>query len=697
MGAKKGLKVTLILSVLMVLMAAGWPQEGVLQLLPVYAETADDYVTLGRQAIGKQNIVAANSYFKSALEQNPSHEEANLYYSVTRIAALVYQHEFNRLLDGFGVDADGRDLYNWTAQLPHDMHGNLNLPANSPTGGDITEFIEDTILDEINAALANLDQLEDMSSDPVTPITVLTPEMIGTDEDFEVDYGDVALYRSFLNTTKTLLLILTGYDLNIDIDDIIAKTTDGTLDIKTDLIEAYPEFLKLRRSNLSGAKNALIESIDAYLAALEFIRNEADPQDDDLIAISDFADENEFRWALDQIRRSLLGEVSDPFKLELSQFVHFGWLFDNPVELRSFLCTESLPALIKAHIHPQINWALTHLEGLDGSYEERLEPSDYPIENTVEIDFGDIALFRSLLYALRSGAKTSYSYDINLKLYDLVYELANESFSINEDVLYAYKDFLNLMPDQELDSAKTDLNNAINNYIAGSDFIRTEADDQSDDLFKFDDDEAIEDDANRRALLSAVQTSLAGNPVCLDPETPVQINLFEFYGDPIDLRAYLPEFDRDNEVVPNTFPDPTFSGVFPDFSQETWMWILKNGERPQPAIAANGSNDFVNIKSNENLKIAINLNANYKIANADWWLLAATPFGWFHYQVENNSWAPDITCSYQGPLFNLGELNVLNTPLPAGTYTVYFGVDMDMNGTLDLDQACYEYVSVNIE
>ncbi len=116
------------------------------------------------------------------------------------------------------------------------------------------------------------------------------------------------------------------------------------------------------------------------------------------------------------------------------------------------------------------------------------------------------------------------------------------------------------------------------------------------------------------------------------------------------------------------------------------------------SIKANNSDTPITISPSDNLSITIEFSSgDHAGDNADWWLVAATPFGWFHYQVESNSWAPDIKYSFQGPLFNLAEFNVLNTTLPVGTYTVYFGVDTVMNGILDMDQAHYDYVSVNIE
>ena len=117
-----------------------------------------------------------------------------------------------------------------------------------------------------------------------------------------------------------------------------------------------------------------------------------------------------------------------------------------------------------------------------------------------------------------------------------------------------------------------------------------------------------------------------------------------------------------------------------------------------PDIKANGSDGPLIINSNDTLSITIELTSGGSTGNnADWWLVAATPFGLFHYRPVDGSWGPDLTYSHQGPLFNLGEFEVLNIPaLPAGSYTIYFGVDMDMNSILNMNQAHYDSVTVYI-
>lgn len=122
----------------------------------------------------------------------------------------------------------------------------------------------------------------------------------------------------------------------------------------------------------------------------------------------------------------------------------------------------------------------------------------------------------------------------------------------------------------------------------------------------------------------------------------------------------------------------------------------------QADLKANNSDGPVTISTSNVLSVTASLNAGSSSGtNADWWVAAGTPFGWYYY-VYPDSWnyAPDLNNflpAYQGSLFNLSPVEVLNiTGLPAGTYVFYFGVDTVMNGQLDFDHLYYDSVVVNI-
>ena len=56
----------------------------------------------------------------------------------------------------------------------------------------------------------------------------------------------------------------------------------------------------------------------------------------------------------------------------------------------------------------------------------------------------------------------------------------------------------------------------------------------------------------------------------------------------------------------------------------------------------------------------------------------------------------DFDVTAQFPLFLLNNYSVLDRSLPIGSYIFYFGVDMDMNGHLDMGDTYYDSVYVSV-
>ena len=127
------------------------------------------------------------------------------------------------------------------------------------------------------------------------------------------------------------------------------------------------------------------------------------------------------------------------------------------------------------------------------------------------------------------------------------------------------------------------------------------------------------------------------------------------------------------------------------------------GSEIVPDIKANGLDEDITITKGDLLSITISLNpGTHNGEDADWWVLVntlfPTPEEIYHYDLESNTWLPGWSTSYQAPLFDLPLLEVLNNPgLPAGKFTFYFGVDMEMDGSLDADQLFYDEVVVFVE
>lgn len=126
------------------------------------------------------------------------------------------------------------------------------------------------------------------------------------------------------------------------------------------------------------------------------------------------------------------------------------------------------------------------------------------------------------------------------------------------------------------------------------------------------------------------------------------------------------------------------------------IWPVRMAN-PLPDIRANGSDGPISIARGQVLSVTVSLDAVGRIGEgADWWVLARTPFGWYHYTI-GGVWTPGPGVTFGGPLFDLPLYEVLNTSrLPVGSYTLYFGVDMERDGSLDLDQLFYDSAEVTI-
>ncbi|OHB70205.1 MAG: hypothetical protein A2W23_08115 [Planctomycetes bacterium RBG_16_43_13] len=165
------------------------------------------------------------------------------------------------------------------------------------------------------------------------------------------------------------------------------------------------------------------------------------------------------------------------------------------------------------------------------------------------------------------------------------------------------------------------------------------------------------------------------------------------FGFTIELRpeGYYPGF-----ILPETEIIPTW-----EENKPAALYLIQWSQLPAdplPDIKANDLDGPVTITQGSTISLKVNLNAGrQKGMYADWWALANTPFGWYRYNLTTNSWQPGMSVTYQGTLFNLAPYEILNiSGLPVGAYAFYSGVDMNMNGLIDIGKIYYDRVGVNI-
>jgi beta-lactamase superfamily II metal-dependent hydrolase len=116
-------------------------------------------------------------------------------------------------------------------------------------------------------------------------------------------------------------------------------------------------------------------------------------------------------------------------------------------------------------------------------------------------------------------------------------------------------------------------------------------------------------------------------------------------------------------------------------------------------IKANGQDSLLTVPSGNPVLITVSLNpGNLSGQNADWWVLEARrPGGLYYFDLSTGSMVKGFLPTYQGPLFNLGTTQLLNsTDLPVGAHIFLFAVDLSMDGSFDPNSLYFDWVRVSV-
>jgi hypothetical protein len=120
--------------------------------------------------------------------------------------------------------------------------------------------------------------------------------------------------------------------------------------------------------------------------------------------------------------------------------------------------------------------------------------------------------------------------------------------------------------------------------------------------------------------------------------------------------------------------NPKFAGHY--------VWPVRAGQSGSLVhldIRANGSDGPITVSPSTPVAIDISLNPGDEAGvDAEWWIVVQSPLGifWHYYSyVYPSGWVPGIDRCIEMPLTHLGSTNVLNMPLPPGTYRFFFVLD----------------------
>ncbi|HYG22898.1 MAG TPA: hypothetical protein VEH04_08960 [Verrucomicrobiae bacterium] len=235
-------------------------------ILNVSGQTADDHVAWGRAHLADGQLPAANASFAAAVSIEPGHPVANTLFGITRLLVLPNRNSVKTLLDRSGVEAEGRDVLNWTAEILRSRDG-LPLIASGMNSVEFVAVLQGVVLSEIRAAQANMANVVDPNF-----LLALTAAETRTVK-VTLDYGDIQLIQAGLHGLEYVIRSMSPWNLEANLSTLKAWHASGGLNVERVLRE-NPQLLTFATTNdWVHARVALLGAIERYQAASSFIRN----------------------------------------------------------------------------------------------------------------------------------------------------------------------------------------------------------------------------------------------------------------------------------------------------------------------------------------------------------------------------------------------------------------------------------------
>lgn len=217
--------------------------------------------------------------------------------SVNSVLELAKQFGINVLGDYWASYFEPLGL---ELSIPLNEHDAYEIPPGAPNADEIRAIFDTSMIPDVNSLIDDLKLISDSPPftillDPNETRAFFDPNLPPLQYDLEVDYGEVLLLKGFLIALKGQLQARSAYDLYVDPNDnLVEKLHNNSFNMNTDLLGRYPDFLKvlptandpnIGKAILAQARQDLIDSINCYFDAIDYIRNEGDPQEDDLLYI----------------------------------------------------------------------------------------------------------------------------------------------------------------------------------------------------------------------------------------------------------------------------------------------------------------------------------------------------------------------------------------------------------------------------
>ncbi len=297
------------------------------------------------------NFSRPYNFFNRAYQQDPNNLDANFGLALTSLLMITQDDDFNNMVfdweSYFGTSVEGlgkstssfKPLFPVSfegVEMPHRRlaYGLVNLPKKAlqdpPTFNDIQSVIETALLPRLDVAIKALDRID---NNPDYTYMV-SPRMQGDPgaDSVEIDLTEIYVLEFYINMLNAMANFTISYNVDIwgydSLQAISAFSKGGT-------------FLSLRRGGqpMNNAKSSLLTALDKMEAGIDFLQNESDPQDNDLIKLDGSQREiDEIEQQIDEARNMFAGPQAitddwddNPATPDETISLDYGQLFDNPI------------------------------------------------------------------------------------------------------------------------------------------------------------------------------------------------------------------------------------------------------------------------------------------------------------------------------------------------------------------------------
>jgi len=286
-----------------------------------------------------------------------------------------------------------------------------------------------------------------------------------------------------------------------------------------------------------------------------------------------------------------------------------------------------MQAVIRDRILPRIDYAIARLAIVEQHPEFELKITGKmqgsPGQKDLYLDLTEVYVMDAALQGIKASIEQFLVFKFTLSAYTTKAAVA----AIKQD----NPDFFVLASDgaAHAQNIKTSLVNAVGKIRSGINFLKNETDNQDDDIIKRGSGGvAVKDLDTVLTYLTKVESALNGT-YSIDlkdadsdnNDYTIQVSLSNFFGNlpQNPKQAWFPTYTVDTtsggdiqwhwfatDYASFTFPDPTFSGLFPGMSNETLKRLMYIDEEFAWNLSVNVTDDNGALPSNASLKIVVN-------------------------------------------------------------------------------------------